>query len=261
MPVAQAMDTLTSNMIAASKRQDIAANNLANINTTGFKKDQVSFATQYDSAKVAQAAVAKGNRTSLYEDVFYGYIPVDIPVTIGAEYTSQEQGSTIFTDNPLDVAIQGKGYFVVQTPEGERYTRAGSFRLNENRFLVDQNGYAVLGQNGPIIISGQDINITDSGDVQVDGAIQNTLRIVEVNDQDDLVKDKESFYKVWDEGDGVTVMNAPRVQAGHLEASNVRSIEELNAMTINMRAFEASSKAIKTVERTVSRAINGVGKV
>jgi flagellar basal-body rod protein FlgG len=261
MPVAQAMDTLTSNMIAASTRQDIAANNLANINTTGFKKDQVSFATEFDSAKVAQAVAGRSTKTSLHEDVFYGHIPVDMPVMIEAQYTSQEQGSSIFTENPLDVAIQGKGYFVLQTPEGERYTRAGSFRLSENSFLVDQNGYPVFGQSGPISISGQDINITDAGDVQIDGAIQDKLRIVDVNVSSDLMKDKDGFYKLRDEGDAVTTVTYPTVQSRQLESSNVRSIEELNAMTINMRAFEASSKAIKTVERTVSRAINGIGKV
>ncbi|MFC1809417.1 flagellar hook-basal body protein [Candidatus Omnitrophota bacterium] len=260
MPVARAMDTLVSNMIAASKRQDIAANNLANVNTTGFKKDQVSFATQYDAEKMVEAANLPERKTSLRDDVYYGHIPVDMPVKIDAFYTSQSQGNAIFTGNPLDVAIEGEGYFVLQTPEGERYSRAGGFRLNEMQYLVNQSGYAVMGQNGPINLAGETINILESGEIQVDGALQDQLRIVTVDEQGALQKDKDSFYSLREGAKGVRNIRSPVLQTGTLESSNVKSIEELNSMTINMRAFEASSKAVKTVERTVSRAINGVGK-
>ncbi|MBN1493722.1 MAG: flagellar hook-basal body protein, partial [Candidatus Omnitrophica bacterium] len=231
-----------------------------NVNTTGFRKDQVSFATQLDSATMVHDANIAGRRTSLHDDVYYGHIPVDIPVMVDAHYTAQTQGNFVFTDNPLDAAIEGDGYFVLQTPEGERYTRAGSFRLNETGYIVNQSGYAVLAENGPINAIGEDIAIGESGEVVVDGALLDRLRVVTVDQPGMLVKDKESFYRLRDENGTVQNVPYPVVHSGLLESSNVKSIEELNAMTINMRSFEASSKAVKTIERIVSRAINGVGK-
>ena len=258
MSVDRALDTLATGMVASSRYQDVLANNLANANTVGFHKDNLSFRTIM--AKVENQDIPRPSQAGLYEDVYYGHMLVDSPVAVDSDYTAHAEGNVILTNNNLDAAIEGKGFFAIKTPQGERYTRAGNFTVNEAGFLITQQGYAVDGVNGPIDVSGESVNILSSGEVQVDGEIRGQLRVVQADDEQDFVKEGNTLYRY--EGDAGSLQTRTNVglQAGYVESSNVNTVEEINAMTINMRAFEANSHAIKTMERTLDRVINSVGK-
>lgn len=254
MSVDRSMDTLVSSMIATSRNQDLVANNLANASTVGFRKDSLAFQSYYDAASECCSDVK-----TLSDEVYYGYIPADVSVMVDAQYTSKEAGSFMVTGNSLDIAIQGDGLFAINTPYGERYTRAGDFTVNEAGFVVTQAGYSVMGQSGPIHVNGGEINVLDNGAVQLNGLTIDKLKIMDKGDMQGMVKEQGTMYR-YEGDDALSVLVEPTVRQGYLEASNVNPVEEINAMTVNMRAFEASSKAVKTMERTLTRAINGVGK-
>ncbi len=134
-------------------KQEVTANNLANANTTGFKKDGV-----FRKHLVDHDTILQQNSTDFkkLEDV-------------DEDHTMHQQGNLTPTGNPLDTAFEGDGFFVVQTTDGTRYTRNGNFQLDENGILITGNGYQVLGNNGTMLLQGQSIFIGDDGAVQVDG--------------------------------------------------------------------------------------------
>jgi flagellar hook-basal body protein len=146
-----------SRQMSLSHELDIVANNIANIDTTGFKSDRATF-TEYlmPGARDNEFATGKDRRISFVQD--------------RATWIDYSAGSMQRTGNPLDVAIDGKGYFVVQTPRGQRYTRNGALGINAAGELVTSNGDQVIGTNGPIILQPTDRDITKGRRFDVHGA-------------------------------------------------------------------------------------------
>ncbi|KPK90182.1 hypothetical protein AMJ80_08790, partial [bacterium SM23_31] len=144
-------------------KQEVTANNLANANTTGFKKEGVFRKYLIDLNTILQE----------YATDFKNLEDVD------AVIIDFKQGELYPTGNPLDTAIEGDGFFAVQTPRGIKYTRNGNFQLDQNGFLVTGNGYPVLGTEGLIRLQGQNIFIEDNGTVTVDEELVDVLQIVD----------------------------------------------------------------------------------
>src|SRR5450631_1558972 len=154
-----------SGNIAAMKRMDIISNNLANVNTPGYKKDKMLFESMLAGTS-NPPAVPQGSTADPIlqkENVYIDY---------GAGPVSQ-------TGNPLDLAIDGDGFFVVQTPDGQAYTRQGNFRLGADGTLVTSGGFPVLGQNGSIHVQGSVVDIDAKGVVTVDGTAADTIKVVD----------------------------------------------------------------------------------
>lgn len=212
---------------AQGRRFDIIANNLANVNTTGFKKDVVRF----DEA--LQEAVA----------------------------TDLRQGDTKQTGNPLDLALEGDGFFEVKTQGGTRYTRSGNFSLNADGFLVTQGGDPVMGANGPIPINGNDVEIDTEGQVTVDGAVVDTLSVVTFAQPGGLRKEGFSSF-------ANDLNQRPNkdpeeivVKQGCLEESNVVVVEEMTRMIEALRSYESYQKVLQTFDETTHKSVNEVGRV
>lgn len=254
---------MVSGMIANQERQDIIANNIANVNTTGFKKDihvRRTFDDYLTQARDQARPVKPINR-----EIYNTMIQADVPGATHEVVTAFKQGDLRITNNTLDAALMGKGFFAVQTNEGVRYTRDGSFRLNNQNQLVTSQGYRVLGEGGeggegtPITINGTNVTFQEDGSILVDGLRTASFKLVDFSDYTKVQKEGESFITY--AGETQEILPAqPDVEQGYLEGSNVNAITEMTAMLFNNRHYELSAKTLKSVENTVNRAIVELSK-
>lgn len=207
-------------------RFETLSNNLANINTYGFRKDILSFDKQL-------AAVVST--------------------------TDFSPGDLRHTGNQFDVALGSQGFFKIQTPKGIRYTRDGAFTLNKDGTLVTQSGDSVLGQNGPITINGQEISIKRDGQIIVDQNPVDQLSVVDFEQPRFLKKEGASRYVYQGEDQWIAPAEAVDVQHKYIESSNVNATEEMIQMIESMRAFESSQKAIQAIDQINSKMVNDLG--
>ncbi|MFQ6096471.1 MAG: flagellar hook-basal body protein [Armatimonadota bacterium] len=219
-------------MLADLQRQDVAANNLANLDTPGFKRD-VSFQRALAEMLATDASSAPlGSRLT--------GTTVDV-----------RQGDFVRTDAPLDIALDGDGFFVVASPAGEFLTRNGRFTLNRDGELVTAAGLKVLGDKGPIRLSGGRFEVGEAGRLFVDGQFVDTLRIVAPADPSELVKVGDSLMAA----PSTQPAGRLRVLQGFYERSNVVAIEELTGMIRGLRGFEANAKALTSQDESLQRLI------
>jgi len=204
----------------------VLANNLANVNTPGFKADQLNFSAVLDEATGT--------------------------TTVGAgQYVEFTPGSVETTGNPLDVAIDGDGFFMVDTPDGPRYTRNGSFHLGADGMLVTPEGYPVMGAGGPVAINPDTANVTisPSGEVFEDGTQVNTLSVVTFPAGVTPTKVGASLFKATGEIPAEQI----RVTQGALERSNVEAVVEMTRMIEISRGYEAYQKLIQAMDQVASQ--------
>ena len=208
-------------MEARMKMVDIIANNLANAQTTGFKRDFSQILEE-----------VTGTETNIEV-----YSLVDLA-----------PGDLVPTGNELDAAIDGPGFFVVETDNGTRYTRNGSFSVNADGELVLKDGLRVLSDgNTPVFVGTGKVSIQDGGDVSADGNVVAALRIVDFNDPKYLRK--EGMFRFEWTGDAADVADVlePRLKSSHLEKSNVNSIREMVGLMSAFREFESVAQSLRAV--------------
>ncbi|MBB6216359.1 flagellar basal-body rod protein FlgG [Anaerosolibacter carboniphilus] len=175
--------------------------------------------------------------------------------------TNHEQGQVYETDNKMDLAIKGRGFFQVETPEGVRYTRDGSFKLNTAGELVTDEGYRVLGIEGPIVIEGAELAVSERGNILVDGEYIDQLNMIEIVNLRDLRKDGDNLYRL---EDGMELESQPfrgEILQGFLEGSNVDSVKEMVEMITLFRNYESNQRMIKAYDDTLQKTVNDIGKV
>ena len=230
-------------------RMEVLANNLANINTTGFKRDRVFVRMLQEST-----ATRPDGRSDL------SGVETQRTIDLSA-------GALRPTGNPFDVALTGDGFFAVDTPHGMRLTRNGNFTLSPDGTLTTSQGYPVLGTAGQIRIPHMDrlkqeaITITALGEIVCNSEQCGQLRIVAAEHPDALQKDRESFLFV-KEGEPLrnVASDSISVRQGYLEDSNVDGIEEMIAMIELSRAFEADQRMIQSQDATLDRTMD-IGRV
>jgi len=219
-----------SSQVALGRELEVIANNIANINTTGFKADGSVFAEYISPTATVDNFMSADRRVSFVQD--------------RATWVDMSQGPLERTNNPLDVAVNGKGYLVVQTPRGERYTRNGAFQINSSGELVTSEGYQVLGEAGPITFQPKDRNITisEDGTISVQEGNNTTdsqrgqLRIVKFDQPGQLQKDGSSTFTAPANAAPQPDKTSPIVQ-GAVEKSNVRSVIEMSRMIEVTRTY------------------------
>ncbi len=205
--------------------QEIIARNLANANTVGFKKNTISFKSILTEVDGVETSSLQTN---------YG--------------VDQSNGNLTYTGNSLDIAIEGDGFFTLETDKGMRYTRNGKFQLSNNGEILTDTGSKLLGKNGPIIIpkGGREIVINNKGIVRVDGKDVGELIITNFTDLTKIIPTGNSEFtaplETIDENGEVKFS----VAQGYLERSNVNVVMEMVDMITNMRSYEASNNVIKT---------------
>jgi flagellar basal-body rod protein FlgG len=209
------------------RRLDVVSNHLANADTTGFKRDILSFS-----------------------ETLHSLITTDLA-----------QGPITKTDNPLDLALSDEGFFKIETPQGVRYTRDGSFTLDNEGFLVTQTGHAVLSGGAPIQLNGENIYISETGMINVDNEEVGPIDIVSFDDKRNLYKDGSNLYLYkGDPADEIQPANLAVVQGG-LELSNVNPVMEMTSMIQVSRTYETYEKMLRTFDEVDGLAVNNVGLV
>ena len=249
--------TGASGMLGEMTRTDVISNNLANVNTTGFKKDRAVFrATPEIGIHRFGDPVTAGLDKTIDPMPFIGILGTG--VLVDEINTDFSQGGLQVTSNPLDLAIRGEGFFEIQTPDGLRYTRDGSFSVDREGFIITKDGHQVLGQNGPIrLLSEGDVKIDPQGVVIMGGEVLDTIRVVSFNDLDGLTKQGDNLYVSGEaafEADGEVVQGA-------LEGSNLNTVTEMVDLITAFRAYEASQRVIKTHDETLEKAVNDIARL
>ncbi len=241
------MYAAVSGNLAAMRRMDVISNNLANVNTPGYKKDRMSFegllAGDENPPAVPQNKTAD---------------PILQKENIFIDYAS---GPTSQSGNPLDLALDGDGFFAVTTPEGTAYTRQGNFRTSADGTLVTVDGYPVQGTGGASIsIKGSRVEIDAKGVVAVDGTQVGSISLVDFEKPYALTKVGNALFVP---ADPQTPSQAGKGQIlqGYLEGSNVESISEMVQLIETNRYFEACSKVIKGFDDMAIKAVNDLGRV
>jgi flagellar basal-body rod protein FlgF len=219
-----------SRQMTLERQMDVVANNVANINTTGFKADRSLFEEYLRSPAHEDNFVRADRRVSFVQD--------------RATFHDFAAGPSEQTKNPLDVAIDGGAFLVVQTAAGERYTRDGGLQLNSQGQLVTVAGDTVLGGSGPIVFqpTDHDINVSPDGTVTVlegngtTDAIRGKLRLVSFASAQRLLKEGSNLYSAGEAGPAQPDVKS-QIRQGFIEKSNVNSVAEMSRMIEVTRAY------------------------
>ncbi len=269
-----------SGAIASQRNVDQIANNVANANTPGFKKDQVVF-------KEYLAAVEKQDPSHLetpssqtpVESFYHPNQSEDSFVKVDGTYTLHDQGQLTPTSNVFDFALNGKGFFEILTPQGVRYSRKGNFTLNAEGKLVNDQGHFILSKGAPPIVGAdgsiqlstppesRTINIGNNKlTVSLDGEVysgQNKvadLAVVEFSDLHLLKKEGNSLYVNTDPKNYKVGNQETSVHQGFIEQSNVNAVSEMSQLINANRTFESIQRVIKTYDQMSNKAVNEIPK-
>ncbi len=259
----QTLYTAATGMEALETKLDVIANNMANINTTGFKKDRANFEDLfYRQNRLPGSVDADGNLTSTG-------IEVGLGTRVSSTQTNHGQGALQTTENPLDIAIEGDGFFQVGTSNGQFFSRAGNFGINAEGNLVLGSAHTGWVLDPPVSIPEDAVNvaISSSGEVQYrttgQAALQTAgqIQLASFINPDGLLKVGNNLYQETDASGTATTANPGQpgfgvLAQGALEASNVEPVQELIDLITTQRAFELNSKVVQAGDQIMQIAAN-----
>ncbi|MDE2135162.1 MAG: flagellar basal-body rod protein FlgF [Alphaproteobacteria bacterium] len=233
-----------SQQLAAYRSMDVIANNLANLSTPAYKREEVKFE---EFVQQVQPSEGQSGPQSL------SFVADNGVVRDLSEGTMQATGA------PFDLAIAGKGYFAVQTAAGERYTRNGHLSLNGDGQLITDSGDPVLGEGGPITVTADDgdIHIAADGTVSGKQGQIGKLRLVDFADERALQKKGDSLYAT--SQSPASAATNTRIVQGTLETSNVQPVIEITRMIDVMRAYQATATLAQSMDTLKRQAIDKLG--
>lgn len=276
-------------MRARQRALDTIANNIANASSAGFKGDKLIYksveaaevealrAQQMGAQQTATPGQATANnaqatpsnqanaelaadQANVKQALANGHTRVLGVLTSGA--TDHSTGSINLTNRSLDAALTGEGFFVVQTPRGERYTRAGAFTLDAAGQLVTPNGALVVGENGPLTLPPGEATISEDGSIFVGGQTVGRLRIVRFADARAALAKEGSSLFVANPGARPTEAAETRVIGGALEMANVNALTEMSAMMQNNREFDSLQRSMTLMMNDLGRKVaNEIGRI
>ena len=226
------MYTSISAMVNLQSSQTVITNNIANVNTTGFKEERLMSKTFDD------VLISNNDRYSNGVGHYQELGTLNFGVKIDEIKTNYNQGSLVETENQTDFAINGKGFFTVRDNEGNLfYTRDGAFKVNRDGYLVTSSGYSVLNSNNqPIYVGNSSVSVDTNNNVVLSSGAVHRFNIVDFQDYNSLNKVGSNLYT----GEGATATN--------------------NLMS-NLRAFEANQKVVQIMDSTLSKIANEIGTV
>ncbi len=246
-----------SGILAEEKRLNTVADNIANVNTVGYKSTEQVFG-EFLSAKSVES-INSGDDKPLADKAY--------PVVLGS-YTDTSQGSLKKTGNRLDLAMDGGGYFVVQTPDGIKYTRNGVFSLNEAGELVNQEGFPVMGTNKkPVFLSerGSNITIADSGIISLTDpqtgseTYSGQILTVDFKNPEYLSKYGDTMFSASKDSGGPVQNQNPDILQGYVEESNVNEIKGMVQMIDVSKVYNNMIQVLKSYTSVGNTTINTIG--
>ena len=280
--------TSTSGLKAQEQRMNNAANNLANVNRTGFKRD-ISVMKAFPEMLISRL----NDQVQRLPIGSIDNAPVIGMMGTGVEsnqtFIDFTQGSLVETENPYDIGLEGQGFFAIETPQGERYTRNGEFTLGTEGFLETKEGLRVMGEAGPISLQLNNFRIDRDGGIYYNPQLQDDsqrlvaerdnnwnseelldrIKIVNFDRPQHLEKMGSSLFKpAYESNLHIPLSGEPQLLSGNqrpvvrwkmLEKSNINAVSEMVNMIEIQRAYEANQKVIQTDDQLLGRLINGVG--
>ena len=231
---------LLSQQEALQRQMDIVAQNIANVNTTGYKSNDVLF----------QDFLVKP------DSHFSHHMVLD-----RATLRNTSQGAFAKTENPLDIAISGQGYFAVQTPQGTQYTRQGTFQMDAEGNIVTADGYALLSGGGSTVAiptNAQSIQIALDGTISTENGKVGRLQVVKFVNEQLMKQTYGGFYKT---DEAPEVDEEAQLHQGMVESSNVKSVTEMTHVLEISRAYERIAHLIDAENQRLTNAIRSLGKV
>lgn len=254
----RALSIAATGMLAQQLNVEVIANNLANMNTTGYKRQRVEF-----QDLLYQQIVQPGSTSSESGTVIPAGVQVGVGVKAGAVYRVSSQGDLSMTENPYDLAIRGKGYFRIQLPDGtDGYTRAGSMQLGPTGELVTIDGFTVSpGVTIPQDATSVTINATGAVEIQISGQVQSQtvgqLDLATFFNEAGLQSIGDNMF-LETAASGAATIGTPgsngygTIEQGFIEISNVNSVAEITTLITAQRAYEMNAKVITTADEMLS---------
>jgi flagellar basal-body rod protein FlgF len=271
-----------SGQLAQQRKVETIANNVANANTVGFKKDQLVFKEHLTAFTQGVQDIDIPRKEFSPADFYHTQGAENAMVAVDGNFTIHEQGQFIPTSNPLDVALKGEGFLEVLTPTGVRFTRKGNLSINRESELVTDQGFKVLGAlevtaetlRDPASINSfpkpedrvvkiptnSKLTVSLDGELLTKGGSIGKLSIVEFTDKHALKKEGNSLFITPDEANVIRTDIKTTVNQGFLEGSNVNAIEEMSDLIQAHRHFESIQKAINAYDSISGKAANEIGK-
>lgn len=253
------MYTSASGMLAEGHRHEAIANNLANVSTTGFKRDTTLIRSHPVQMlhRLSDQMIGIGGQWADMVPAIGARGQGAIIESIQPDFT---QGTLLETFNATDVAIQGEGFFMVDTVHGRRYTRQGNFALDGRGRLVTQNGDPVLTTVGnPVVVGRRKLEIMGDGSLQLDGVAAGRLAVVLPQDRGMVFKEGAGMYASA-AGARFRPATGATVAQGRLERANVNAVTEMVEMLEALRSYEANQRAIVAQDETLNTLITQVGR-
>ncbi|MFV1951189.1 MAG: flagellar basal-body rod protein FlgF [Nitrospinota bacterium] len=227
-----------SGSLMQEKRLELTTNNLANVSTVGYKRDNLLF----------ESFLAESG----------DYV---VPVGVKTDFSN---GTMKNTGNELDIAMEGDGFFSVKTPNGIRYARGGNLKLNKDNILVTQAGYPVLGEAGPIKVSGTDITINSGGEILTGAGLDivpaGTLKIVDFPKPYHLEKEGEGLFRAAGKEKAKKAKDV-FIRQGFVETANINSLREIVTLIDIQRSYESYQKVIQSIDSINGKAVNDIARV
>ena len=216
---------------------DTLAHNLANVQTPGFKAEKGYFRLKENAVTQTGTSYAAAAKTDFSEGIIQR------------------------TGNPLDMAVQGKGFFTVETKNGVAYTRKGNFTINSANELITSEGDYVLGEGGKITLTGSKVQVSAGGDIRTESGVVGKLKVVVFDRPDALVKQAGCLFKDPENKAGLKTQDDPVVKSEHLENSNVQALKEMVEMIDIQRTVESYQKVIQTLGSLDQLSTNRLGRL
>ncbi len=247
--------TAASAMLAQKQNMKVITNNLTNADTDGYKRQGV---VQSTFSEMLITKITRGNSEPIGR--------LGTGVSLHDSYTDFSAGGYEFTDNKLDLALKGRGFFVVETPQGRRYTRNGNFTLNSKGEIVTQEGNFLLNTEGRHIqtLPDRELNIDGYGNLHFEDLTGGRIQVVDFTDYNILAKEGDNNYRLKEginENDYLQNADNCQVVEGYLENSNVNIVEEMVKMIEATRAYETNQKMIQNMDSTLDKAVNQVARL
>jgi len=267
-----------SGALAQQRSVETIANNVANANTPGFKKDQLVFKEYLTALDKGIEDIDLPNKEWKPKDFYKTHGAQNAHVKVDGSYTNFQQGQLTPTGNPLDIALRGKGFFEVLTPNGVRYTRRGLCTISTEGNLVTDQGNIVLmkldreSQNAQgsagdspltqpeqrkISLTNSPVTISMNGEIYQQGKKVGDLSIVEFNDRNTLKKEGNSLF-INPHPENLLSENQTTVSQGFIEESNVNAVSEMSALIKANRHFESIQKAMKAYDNITGKSMNEI---
>jgi flagellar basal-body rod protein FlgG len=251
-------------MMLQRRAMETITNNITNVDTTGYKKENLVSHT-FDAVMLQRMNDDDDNAIGRAEIVGARRVasaPLVGPMNYGTQidqlYIDYSTGGFEETERDTDMALVGDVFFVLETPEGERYSRAGAFLVDREGYLIDHDGNYVLGENGRIYVGGTEFSADSAGNITVDGQYSDTVRVVSFEDNNTLRKQGGNLFF---SAAGPVAAGAHEIKQGFLENSNVDVGREMVDMITVYRAYETNQRMLTMIDEIVGKAVNDIGRI